>query len=93
MDKRDMCPPLTADAVRSGKQGSASHPVAIEQRVKDAQLVRDMLEMPQWKDQAWARMALTVALRAIERGRHWTPSERLDNLMEALMEDAREDSE
>lgn len=62
-----------------------------EQRTKDAQLVRDMLEMPQWKSQAWARMALTVAARAIERGYHWTPDERLDNLFEALMEEAEKD--
>lgn len=53
-----------------------------------SQLVRDMLADPKWNDQPWARMALTVAARAIERGRHWTPSERLENLFDGLMSDA-----
>lgn len=81
-----------ADAPRTARTDSTQSQSLGEeaQRAKDAQLVRDMLEMPQWKDQAWARMALTVAARAIERGRHWTPDERLDNLFDALMEEAME---
>jgi hypothetical protein len=53
-------------------------------READAQLVRDMLEMPPWCDHVWARSALVVAARIIDRGRHWTTQERLDNLMAAL---------
>jgi hypothetical protein len=92
MSERDLGMPSASLGKEQG-QSEASRYVAPPddaQRAKDAQLIRDMLEMPQWKSQAWARMALTVAARAIERGRHWTPDERLDNLFDALMDEAEE---
>ena len=91
----------TADYIVNERESAILHTVvsdtleafAAEVNRDAAQLVKDMLEKPEWSSQPWAKMALTIAARAIERGRHWTPSERLDNLMDALTEDALEEME
>lgn len=52
-----------------------------------ADLVRAMIISPPWCEHTWARAALMIAARAIERGRHLTGKEKLGNLMKALRED------
>lgn len=49
-----------------------------------ADLVRVMITEPPWCEHAWARVALMLAARAIERGRHLTGAERMINLRAAL---------
>lgn len=52
-----------------------------------AALVRAMAHQYPWSERPFARAALAIAARAIERGRHLTGPEKLRNLRRALSED------
>lgn len=58
-----------------------------ETQEKCAKLLDTMLHETPWKDQQWARCALTIAARAIRRGRHLTASEKMANLATAFEEE------
>jgi hypothetical protein len=59
-------------------------------RERHAQLVEQMLQWPQWKDKSWVKLALTIAARAIRRGRHLSDSERMDSITKFLDEEGAE---
>ncbi len=60
------------------------------ERKQAAALCRQLIKERPFADQQWARLALGVAARAIERGRLLTAGEKLENLRKALAEDADE---
>lgn len=60
---------------------------------RDARLVESMRQESPWSDQPWARVALTIAARAIRRGRHLTEAEKLLNLADAMEDDAGDTEE
>lgn len=63
------------------------------ERANAARLVRSMMEEKPWRDQPGVRMALSIASRSIERGRHLTDEEKAKNLIAAMeSEDWEEDT-
>lgn len=69
---------MSADRVRETSANRREH---------DAKLVEMMIHEFPWSEQPYARMALAVAARAIRRGRHLTPAERMENLAKAAEAD------
>jgi hypothetical protein len=54
------------------------------EREKYAKLVDAMISEVPWCQHMWSRAALMIAARAIRRGRHFTPEEKIQNLMRAV---------
>ena len=61
----------------------------IAQAKEDAEILREQLTEAKRPDQ---RMTLTIAIRAIERGRNLTATEKMKNLMDAIAEFDREEA-
>lgn len=72
------------DALQDERQKNSDFEAA---RQRYASLVKEMIEQAPWRDKPDARMALTVAARAIVRGRHLTEAEKLRNLAAAMEAD------
>lgn len=63
------------------------------EREHAARLIRSMMDEKPWRDQPGVRMALSIASRSIERGRHLTDEEKARNLIAAMeSEDWEEDT-
>lgn len=60
-----------------------------DQRLRCAALVKEMIDWPQFADKPWVRVALAIASRAIERGRHLTDAEKAENLRQAMEDDLK----
>lgn len=56
-------------------------------RERSAKLIEDMIRRRPWSDKADVRMALSIAARAVRRGRHLTEAEQLENLAKSMEED------
>ena len=69
-----------AEAYRAGQ---------IAQAEEDAEILREQLTEAERPDQ---RMTLAIAIRAIERGRNLTATEKMKNLMDAMAEFDREEA-
>jgi hypothetical protein len=58
----------------------------LDDREECAKLVEEMTHMQPWRDNPWARLALTLTARTLRRGRHLTGAERMANFKVALAE-------
>lgn len=59
----------------------------VEEREACAWLVEEMKNMWPWSDKPYAKLVLSIAAKAIRRGRHLTDQERIQNLARAFEEE------
>jgi hypothetical protein len=64
-----------------------------EQQLHDISLVQALSRREPYRSKPWARVALMVAARAIERGRLLTASEQFENLKTALDQQKENENE
>lgn len=56
-------------------------------RERSAKLIEAMAQWKPWNDKRNVRVALSIAARAVRRGRHLTEAEQIENLAKSMEED------
>jgi len=79
----------TATAIREAIEAFDAGTGPSPAREECAKLVEQMLEDPIFSNHARVKCALKIAARAIRRGRHLTPSEKLENVIRWLEQEEK----